>query len=85
MGRHRGPTLRYPGTRNFSVALEGYCEQFVNVIGQCKAVDPPANDVDYGNGYYAAFFLDTDGSKCTFRSGKRKKPLKTRLTENKEY
>ncbi len=41
-----------------------------------KIVDPPADYVDYGKGYYAVFFLDPDGLKLEgmhFPERKKKK------------
>ncbi len=42
-----------------------------------KVVDPPADYPDYGEGYYAVFFLDPDGLKLegmVFEPPKKKKP-----------
>jgi hypothetical protein len=45
-------------------------------------VDPPADYPDYGEGYYAVFFLDPDGLKLegmVFKPPrKKKKPARSR-------
>ena len=45
-------------------------------------VDPPADYPDYGEGYYAVFFLDPDGLKLegmVFKPPRKKKQRRRRL------
>ena len=46
-----------------------------------KVVDPPADYPDYGEGYYAVFFLDPDGLKLegmVFKPPRKKKRARSR-------